>query len=135
MKQFFSHSIGKINVCLQAKFEEGKALVEKAQKEGKQKPTAKKSEEGADLFAKFKPKVGSWDCEMCLVNNTAEVRKTRHFVPLDKKSSCYLVMACVMTSSIQATACASCGTPKPGTDPKAAQPTSLFGAAASSGKN
>ena len=59
------------------KFEEGVKLSGKKKPEIKDKPAAKSSEaaKAESLFDKFKPKVGSWDCDTCMVNNKADTKK------------------------------------------------------------
>ena len=59
------------------KFEEGVKLSGKKKPKIKDKPAAKSSEAAKteSLFDKFKPKVGSWDCDTCMVNNKADTKK------------------------------------------------------------
>ena len=61
---------------MKAKFEEAMELCGKHQKQivkKGDKDTVEKKGDGVDLFAKLKPKAGSWDCEACYVNNPPEV--------------------------------------------------------------
>ncbi len=69
---------------MQKKFNEAKELVakfdKKTPKKGEDKKDQDKKDEksgvggSVDLFAKLKPKAGSWECQGCYVSNPPEVR-------------------------------------------------------------
>ena len=62
---------------MKAKFEEATELCAKRQNQvvkKEDKDTVQKTGDGVDLLAKLKPKPGSWNCQVCYVNNPPEVR-------------------------------------------------------------
>ncbi len=68
-----------LSFYLQNKFNEAKDLVAKFDKKTPKKGEDKKDEKSGvggsvDLFAKLKPKAGSWECQGCYVSNPPEVR-------------------------------------------------------------
>ena len=65
------------------KFEEGVAIAKKTTDNHMEKPVEKQEHKVKDsdkvkaskLLDKFKPKAGSWNCDVCMINNTAEAVK------------------------------------------------------------